>query len=839
MSWFKRLFERLADLQVTHPWRFVSAGLALAVLAVPFVAQLSLNPDFQALLPETAQSVRDLDEIRERFGATGHLMLGVQAEDEEQLHDFVRQLAPRITAMRAERVGSVEWSVNALEEFVTAHRHLYAHVEDLREIRDSLDARVEYERARANPFYIDLDDEVPPDPEEVLDRVRADADRARGEMDRFPDGFFQHPDRNFVLVFVHTSIRAGDLDGTMQLVRAVEDASTDILGHAPESALASGGASYVNDGITLDFGGDLMDVREETLALQDAVTFSTVITLILLAISIFAFFGRRRAIALLVLVLIPPTLVTFGIAAQFIDYLNASSAFLGSIVVGNGVNSSVMWLGRYFEERREGKDVRASVLATHVGTFEGTGAAALAAAVAYGSLISTTFRGFRDFGLIGSIGMLLCWVSAYAFLPALAVISERRRPLTFSERDKKNRGWFGPASARLALGSPRAVVVVCALLSLGSIVAIATRGRAGEWLEYDFRNLQSERPASSRVRFVNETAREYVEETQAGGSLVVLAPDIAAVPSMVQQVNTWGETHPGAIGAVRSIFDLLPPDQDEKLLLLADIRRLLLDVRPHMSEERQAQIDDNLPPDDIEALTVADLPADVARPFTEADGTRGRLVFVEHNDDANTWDGRYHVAWSAAARSARAPDGSQPPVAGIAPVFADLLSALYQEGPKTIGIAFLLTLGLVFLAFRRGVDRLLTTLALIVGVLWMVGIGAALGTKLNFLNMVAFPITFGIGVDYAVNFVKRVREEEARGLGRRAAIETSLVGAGGAVVLCSITTIIGYVSLFASTNLALNSFGTLMTISEITCLGTAVVALPAVMYLLARETAQT
>jgi aspartate kinase len=64
---------------------------------------------------------------------------------------------------------------------------------------------------------------------------------------------------------------------------------------------------------------------------------------------------------------------------QLIDYLSASTAFLGSIVVGNGVNSSVMWLGRYFEERREGKTVADAVVGAHLGTWSGTLAAALGA----------------------------------------------------------------------------------------------------------------------------------------------------------------------------------------------------------------------------------------------------------------------------------------------------------------------------------------------------------------------------------------------------------------------------------------------------------------------------
>ena len=76
---------------------------------------------------------------------------------------------------------------------------------------------------------------------------------------------------------------------------------------------------------------------------------------------------------------------------------------------------------------------------------------------------------------------------------------------------------------------------------------------------------------------------------------------------------------------------------------------------------------------------------------------------------------------------------------------------------------------------------------------------------------------------------------EEREHGGGDALRRSLEGAGGAVILCSLTTIIGYISLFASTNRALNSFGLAMTISEVTCLTTAVLVLPAYLELRARK----
>jgi predicted RND superfamily exporter protein len=55
----------------------------------------------------------------------------------------------------------------------------------------------------------------------------------------------------------------------------------------------------------------------------------------------------------------------------------------------------------------------------------GTLSAALAAGVSYASLALTDFRGFRQFGFIGGIGMLLSWVLAFVLMPPLAAWLDR------------------------------------------------------------------------------------------------------------------------------------------------------------------------------------------------------------------------------------------------------------------------------------------------------------------------------------------------------------------------------------------------------------------------------
>jgi hypothetical protein len=105
----------------------------------------------------------------------------------------------------------------------------------------------------------------------------------------------------------------------------------------------------------------------------------------------------------------------------------------------------------------------------------------------------------------------------------------------------------------------------------------------------------------------------------------------------------------------------------------------------------------------------------------------------------------------------------------------------------------------------------------------LAGLFLILGLKLNFLNFMALPITFGIGVDYAVNFVQRHRQNDG-------ALPThALAACGGAVILCSLTTSLGYIALLESSNQAVHSLGLLAVLGEISCLMAAVLVLPSVL----------
>jgi predicted RND superfamily exporter protein len=113
-------------------------------------------------------------------------------------------------------------------------------------------------------------------------------------------------------------------------------------------------------------------------------------------------------------------------------------------------------------------------------------------------------------------------------------------------------------------------------------------------------------------------------------------------------------------------------------------------------------------------------------------------------------------------------------------------------------------------------------------VTWLVGGAAALGEKLNYVNFVTLPITFGIGCEYPFNVYDR-----SRLLGGD--VTGALSRVGGAVALCSFTTMVGYGSLLFADFQALQSFGRLAVCGEVACLTGALLVVPALLRLAPRS----
>ena len=492
-------------------------------------------------------------------------------------------------------------------------------------------------------------------------------------------------------------------------------------------------------------------------------------------------------------------------------------------MVGNGINSGVILLARFCEERRKGVALETAIAIALRTTWRPTLAAALAAAAAYGSLIFTDFRGFNQFGWIGALGMVVCWLYAMLLIPPLC-------SLLGGAMQRAGAASTG-AGTRFSLSVlGRARSLLAAMLALAVVSAIGIARRHGDFFEYDFSKLRRSDSWASGERYwgkrMDQTLQRYLTPT------LILADDPAQareVETRVLQLKREGRAG-DLIASVRTLRDLLPEHRSRSLEQAARLKALLTPrLLATLSPEERRYVDSALSEASLLPLRQDRIPMTLLAGLRERDGCSDRSVLVFPKLDAGTWDARRIDQYAADLRKAASVGRAPVSVAGPLLLSSDIVSAIETDGPRATLIAALALLVVCGLSFRSLGLSLAALFSICAGVVLTLGVLAWSGERLNFSNFVVLPITFGIAADYSINMLKRFQADGRDDLG------AALTATGGAVTLCSITTIIGYGSLLAAQNRALFSFGLFAVAGEIACLVTAILALPAGLFLAGRR----
>jgi hypothetical protein len=243
-----------------------------------------------------------------------------------------------------------------------------------------------------------------------------------------------------------------------------------------------------------------------------------------------------------------------------------------------------------------------------------------------------------------------------------------------------------------------------------------------------------------------------------------------------------------------------------------------------LSDQERADIDDLLPKEKLTVLGKDDLPAWIRRRFSDKSGTVGSVMYVRTNDSVALSDGITELRLSRITDNVKLHDGTVVQTASRSTIYAEMIKSMQHDGPLATLASFIGVVIVVLLATHTRIGAFSVLLSLIMGVTWMLGLASATHMKLHFLNFIALPITFGIGCEYPFNVFDRSRllAGDVSGALRRV---------GGAVALCSYTTIIGYGSLLLADLRALANFGWLAVVGEFACLSGALLLLPALLHI--------
>ncbi|HEV2271860.1 MAG TPA: MMPL family transporter [Steroidobacteraceae bacterium] len=572
------------------------------------------------------------------------------------------------------------------------------------------------------------------------------------------------------------------------------------------------------------------------------------------AIILMLWFAVRspRLIASILVTMVAGLVATTALGLALYHRFNLISVAFIPLFVGMGMDLGIQFSVRYRAERKPGWDVTRALIAT--GRIMGTSLilAAVAIAVGFLAFAPTEYYGVSQLGVIAGLGIIIALALALTLLPALIALT--RAPGAPQKA----------ASERLTVIDDyisrhrESVVVVGAAVAVASFVLLPR-------LQFDFNPMHLRSPTVESVATLDDLMHD---PDLSPNTLEVIRPNLA----QADQLAGVFRNDPTVSGA-RTLSTFIPKEQPQKIALLSDAANLLdftlnpLDVASAPTDEqvidslqraaaklRQATIADSATRADARRLanafdrlaqdspairaraaqmivpgfattlgqihdllhpqpvTLETLPTDIVHQWLTADG-RARVSILPKGDSNNDAVLRRFVT----AGIRMAPDAT-----GTAAYIQDYARAVVNAFVEAGVLSFVVIAGLLFAVLRRLRDVAITMAPIVLTGLLTMDTCVLIGQPLNFANIIALPLLFGIGVAFHIYFVMSWRAGGSHLL-------TSSLARG--IFFSALATATGFGSLWASKHPGTASMGELLMISLIWTLASALVFQPALMSL--------
>ncbi|MFP3907266.1 MAG: efflux RND transporter permease subunit, partial [Acidimicrobiales bacterium] len=136
------------------------------------------------------------------------------------------------------------------------------------------------------------------------------------------------------------------------------------------------------------------------------------------------------------------------------------------------------------------------------------------------------------------------------------------------------------------------------------------------------------------------------------------------------------------------------------------------------------------------------------------------------------------------------------------------------EMSSLLGLSLLLIIGILALQFRTVSDVALGLVGLLASITWMFGIGVLLGPDhlgivgyFTQVSIIVPVLLVGLGVDYSIHLTSRYREERRHGLAADRSASAAVRTVGGALVLATCATVLGFLTNVISPLPPMGDFG--------------------------------
>jgi predicted RND superfamily exporter protein len=516
---------------------------------------------------------------------------------------------------------------------------------------------------------------------------------------------------------------------------------------------------------------------------------------------------------------------TWGFVAVAIGRLTLLSIVFLLVMIGVGLDFGVHVVSRHAALRGSNSvhDTMHTLLRT---TIRSNMVAAFTSVAVFLAALVTDFRGLQELGIIAASGILLSVIAMSTILPALLVIFDRHLSQGGTPppppKPMRRRGLV--LGLAIAAGVGGGVIAIAGLRFDTNLMALQAPGlEAGIWerrIAADagaptwFAAMQA-RDLEHAV-LLSDKARTEPAIGTIGGILEVVAPPSEARTQARMRLATceltrqpfWAsDAQAEAVTALSTIAHVATTQSPEHAQRIADLADQLASLSP--VELNQATTRTSVFIDNVRSGAASPLRDVLPEALRDASMAPDGTLLVTAHPLHDVWDEPTMAVFVDAIVRV------DPEVTGVPITHLESLRDMKRGFLLMTGVAAVFVLLIMLIESRRLREPLVCMGALALAAGWTLGIATLVGLNLNLANFFAVPVLLGLGVDGAIHIAHRRRHVETDGATRRA------------VLLTSLTTMVGFGSLMLASHRGQASLGALMAIGCFACLVSALWVVPA------------
>jgi uncharacterized protein len=526
---------------------------------------------------------------------------------------------------------------------------------------------------------------------------------------------------------------------------------------------------------------------------------------------------------------------TLGFAGLTFQRLNVLTCIFSCVLIGLGIDFAIHIINRYFSEDKVNLPVPQRLQLTFKESGMGILIGGVTTAVAFIGIGISDFRGFSELGIMTGIGILICLLGMFFLLPALLVQFSDGKNFP---RTVKIAGFGLNILLDRIQKHPRIVLSVTTVIIVLSTVS-------GTRIAFDD-NLKNFRPVDSNVLRLQDKITDWF-----GGStaaiLLVTKEDTeansmetsAAIYSSLAELKTSG-----MIAGIRSVSRyFLPPAQQKSNMEFIRQHADVIDIKRIKKTFNQALTVNGFEIRDLydeyfESLSKALLEDKLLLPTSVQDKELDRLlkIFVIRKGNAYktvTYINPNTDLWSRSDTSRfremiirkleeSGVKKSHYLLTGPNLLTGDLKGLIIKNLKSSLWLASLFIIAVLLIYYRSLKLVLFSITPVLIGLASLAGIMSVLGLDFNFINLIVIPMIVGIGIDDGVHFTNTYCKSD------HINISEGMFQTGRAVILTSLTTLVGFGSIILSHYPGLRSMGYVAIIGIGACMFASIIVLPAI-----------